>query len=798
MSAFHSAFNSMIQLGAQQRALRSQIHGEWEDNWNQRKEYYINSFTNPETGKFLTAQQITQSPELSARAEEFLNDPHVNRVYFNNRKFLGMIPTDRGTYTMAVLGDDGKPAPVTATGATVNENPNDPILEGTPEQLEQLWGRIMDKTFSRVNSMDRLLTGVEGEKEFAMARAEMADILKGPQQQPSGATTFAAPDYVPNVASLGETSAQAPQAPQTPAPSTDGLDRGALYAAVQTAESSNNPKAVSPKGAAGLMQIMPKEMAVDPGYGVKNIFDRADEAGVFYPNRTPEAAKELLLKHPELNQQLGRDYLDAMLREHGGDLRKALAAYNWGPGNVQRHLREHGELKFHRLPQETRKYINRIEQSLGLTGDRAKDQVFAARDAALGRPEQAPTAQHIYGNAPRLSSLLPSRGTGEGSGFTPEQLNNASEGWLNKLGDSIKERSKQIGEVRNNRSSQANEVEAPKAATTDAEVVEQVALTTDRPQEQVTEEINKPVSEADPQVMQDTLMAETTRFESAPTPPTDRQLQASINAIYKQPTSKNFIRTLSIATAQGLLTPEQSVRMLDTGRDYAIKAMTAQANYDKLRAQEHAASVRAWRDQHANQQAQLKFERDLIDWHRKTTLEDRKLGMELERDLRNNAREIFTEALPQMLVGAGVEAQLNDKGTGVRKQIFAGMTPEGLVDALYNTMSQNQSQMYSDYGIDLREVKRRGHFTPDERMRLNYFVRVAANTWSVHRGRGTYNENVSVFPSAQSTVYRDKNGGTQTLHEARMRLQERERREISLIEVDAYLRQNGIHPVDLN
>jgi hypothetical protein len=99
-------------------------------------------------------------------------------------------------------------------------------------------------------------------------------------------------------------------------------------------ESGGDPNAVSPKGATGLTQVMPST-AVDPGFGVKNIFQRAEEKGIPVPSYDEEGAK-ILLQNPELNVEFGQDYLGAMSDQHGGNERLALASYNAGPGAVAR------------------------------------------------------------------------------------------------------------------------------------------------------------------------------------------------------------------------------------------------------------------------------------------------------------------------------------------------------------------------------------------------------------------------------------------------------------------------------
>lgn len=94
-----------------------------------------------------------------------------------------------------------------------------------------------------------------------------------------------------------------------------------LVTTVATAESDNRDLnadgsvVTSPKGAKGRMQVM-DTTNTDPGFGVT-------------------AARDDSL---EERARVGRDYLQAMLQNYGGNLTQALAAYNAGPGNVDKAL----------------------------------------------------------------------------------------------------------------------------------------------------------------------------------------------------------------------------------------------------------------------------------------------------------------------------------------------------------------------------------------------------------------------------------------------------------------------------
>jgi len=101
--------------------------------------------------------------------------------------------------------------------------------------------------------------------------------------------------------------------------------------AVAHQESGGDPRRVSPKGAVGLMQIMP-QTATKPGYDV-----------------TPVSPDKL--RDPETNMRFGQDYLAQLFESFNGDAEKAMAAYNAGIGNVQK-----GQAN----SEETRQYVPRV------------------------------------------------------------------------------------------------------------------------------------------------------------------------------------------------------------------------------------------------------------------------------------------------------------------------------------------------------------------------------------------------------------------------------------------------------
>jgi soluble lytic murein transglycosylase-like protein len=135
-----------------------------------------------------------------------------------------------------------------------------------------------------------------------------------------------------------------------------------ILAVIQT-ESVFNPRAVSPAGAIGLMQLVPSTGALEASklvYGEPRLLTREE------------------LSRPDKNIELGAAYLRILLRRHFRDYRAeprkhlflVIAGYNCGPRRVKMALRERDieslnsaefyDLLIRVVPQETQVYLQRV------------------------------------------------------------------------------------------------------------------------------------------------------------------------------------------------------------------------------------------------------------------------------------------------------------------------------------------------------------------------------------------------------------------------------------------------------
>ena len=140
-----------------------------------------------------------------------------------------------------------------------------------------------------------------------------------------------------------------------------------LVNSVIKAESGLNARAVSPKGAQGLMQLMPGTASQ---LGVENVFD------------------------PQANVEGGTRYLRELLERYDFDLVKALAAYNAGPQRVEQYG---GVPPYY----ETRAYVARIVKDFNKKKIAQQKAAAAKNGSAKSTSKQAPPAKQSSLSAAR-------------------------------------------------------------------------------------------------------------------------------------------------------------------------------------------------------------------------------------------------------------------------------------------------------------------------------------------------------------------------------------------------------------
>ncbi len=152
-----------------------------------------------------------------------------------------------------------------------------------------------------------------------------------------------------------------------------------LLKSVAITESGGNQFAMSGAGAKGLFQFM-DGTARDMGLRGNDVFD------------------------PEKAAQAAAKYLSQLLQANGGDLSKALASYNWGIGNVQKH-------GMALMPQETRNYIPKVLSNMPAPGAQVQQQntyhIYGGGDprsvgTEVERRQQSANAQVMRGNQTKV------------------------------------------------------------------------------------------------------------------------------------------------------------------------------------------------------------------------------------------------------------------------------------------------------------------------------------------------------------------------------------------------------------
>lgn len=153
----------------------------------------------------------------------------------------------------------------------------------------------------------------------------------------------------------------------------------ALALAVANQESGLNPSLVNAQsGAAGIMQLMP---ATSAQFGVTNPLD------------------------PTQNIPAGVQYLSQLLNRYNGDVAEAVAAYDWGPSNVDAAIAAYGDDWLAYAPTETQNYVASVA---GVTPSPSSTTTAPLTiDAETGLPvdDSTPTESLVS-----INSVLPSGG----------------------------------------------------------------------------------------------------------------------------------------------------------------------------------------------------------------------------------------------------------------------------------------------------------------------------------------------------------------------------------------------------
>ena len=167
-----------------------------------------------------------------------------------------------------------------------------------------------------------------------------------------------------------------------------GIDQN-LVLAVMLAESGGKADALSPKGASGLLQLMPATQAeLEQKYGVSG-------------------------DTPEGNITLGVSYLKELSDKYHGDITNVLMSYNWGQGHVDSWLKTGKGMGGKPVPKETIQYVksvtkNAIAADAMQIGVEQMRELFTPRElTALRGPMQQAARQQLKERSIASYSALP-------------------------------------------------------------------------------------------------------------------------------------------------------------------------------------------------------------------------------------------------------------------------------------------------------------------------------------------------------------------------------------------------------
>jgi soluble lytic murein transglycosylase-like protein len=202
------------------------------------------------------------------------------------------------------------------------------IAVDSPAKAEEMYGRLKgDIRGADHVKVERLLRPLQDRRDGLAVAAEYTG-SPGPAVQ-----------------RLGE-AATAPQPVRV-----SGANLPALVTSTASAESNFRPGAVSPKGAAGIFQVMPET--------AREISAKLGD-GLIGPN-TSQAEIKRILADRDTGLRYGTSYLRDQLVRFGGDIPAALVAYNAGPARAEEWLKvRKSPNDLSSLPKETRDYVPKV------------------------------------------------------------------------------------------------------------------------------------------------------------------------------------------------------------------------------------------------------------------------------------------------------------------------------------------------------------------------------------------------------------------------------------------------------
>lgn len=154
-----------------------------------------------------------------------------------------------------------------------------------------------------------------------------------------------------------------------------------ILAAMQGVESDGDPNAISPKGAAGAMQVMP-----ETADGIA-----AELGDANYPAKGSRADKQAYLK--DHNVEYGTHYFNQMMVKYDGDTEAALIAYNGGPARADAWIA--GGRDDSKIPKESADYYKKVLGRSSAGASYSPEQASAAKTFLKGRTDKDST--HIDG-----------------------------------------------------------------------------------------------------------------------------------------------------------------------------------------------------------------------------------------------------------------------------------------------------------------------------------------------------------------------------------------------------------------